>query len=40
MFNDDQLYLILELNDGGKDVESFKFRNPQEALSVFYQVRT
>lgn len=39
IFRDDQQYLILELNHGGEDLESFTFNNSQQALSVFNQVR-
>lgn len=39
IFKDDQLYIILELNNGGEDLESFEFNNAQQTLSVFKQVR-
>lgn len=39
IFRDDQLYIILELNNGGEDLESFEFNNAQQTLSVFKQVR-
>lgn len=38
MFEDDQLYIILELANGGQDLESFIFNNASQALSVFKQV--
>ena len=38
VFDDNQLYVILELSHGGEDVESFVFNNALQALSVFTQV--
>lgn len=38
IFSDDQLYIVFELCNGGRDLEAFVFNNSQEALSVFYQV--
>ncbi|XP_065202069.1 uncharacterized protein LOC135832627 [Planococcus citri] len=38
VFDNEQLYIILELSHGGEDVESFVFNNAQQALSVFTQV--
>ncbi|CAH2014028.1 unnamed protein product [Acanthoscelides obtectus] len=37
-FLDDQLYIILQLADAGKDLESFVFANAQQALAMFKQV--
>ncbi|XP_011309153.1 uncharacterized protein [Fopius arisanus] len=37
MFKDDQLYIALELGDGGKDLEAFIFQNASEAFSSFIQ---
>lgn len=38
IFNDDQLYAILETNYGGCDMESFIFDNASQAFSMFLQV--
>lgn len=38
IFKEDQLYIILELDHGGGDIESFAFNNAQQTLSVFNQV--
>lgn len=38
MFNEDQLYLTLETNYGGTDMESFLFDNAAQAYSLFLQV--
>lgn len=38
MFNSDQLYIILELANGGKDLEAFVFNSAEQSLSVFIQV--
>lgn len=38
IFNDDQLYIVLELANGGQDLEAFQFTNAQQALSAFHQV--
>ncbi|XP_063987618.1 uncharacterized protein LOC135167889 isoform X2 [Diachasmimorpha longicaudata] len=37
MFKEDQLYIALELGDGGKDLEGFVFQNASEAFSSFIQ---
>ncbi|KAK6639174.1 hypothetical protein RUM43_007444 [Polyplax serrata] len=37
MFNSDQLYIVLELEDGGKDLESFVFNSAEQCLSIFIQ---
>lgn len=39
MFKSDQLYIVLELEDGGKDLESFVFNSAEQCLSIFIQVR-
>jgi serine/threonine-protein kinase haspin len=38
VFGDDQLYVVFELCNGGKDLEAFVFNNAAEAQSVFLQV--
>lgn len=38
IFKEDQLFIVLDIADGGKDLEAFKFKNPSESLSVFTQV--
>lgn len=38
MFNEDQLYLTLETNYGGTDMESFLFDNAAQAYSLFLQI--
>jgi Haspin like kinase domain len=38
VFGDDQLYVVFELCNGGKDLEAFIFNNAAEAQSVFLQV--
>ncbi|KAK3590073.1 hypothetical protein CHS0354_041116 [Potamilus streckersoni] len=38
IFTDDQLYIMFEFADGGKDLESFKFENFLEAKSILVQV--
>ena len=37
MFNDDQLYIVLELGHGGQDLEAFVFNTAEEAHSLFVQ---
>ncbi|KAF5305552.1 hypothetical protein FQA39_LY01643 [Lamprigera yunnana] len=38
MFEEDQLYIILELANGGTDMESFLFKTADEAYSLFKQI--
>lgn len=38
VFPYDQLYVVFELCNGGKDLEAFVFNNAEEAQSVFLQV--
>lgn len=38
MFGSDQLYIILELANGGVDMESFEFNNASESLGLFKQI--
>lgn len=38
MFNEDQLYIILELAHGGQDLEAYVFQNASESYSIFLQV--
>ncbi|KAL3864421.1 hypothetical protein ACJMK2_006105 [Sinanodonta woodiana] len=38
IFTDDQLYIMFEFADGGKDLESFKFESFLEAKSILVQV--
>ncbi|CAK9825332.1 Serine/threonine-protein kinase haspin homolog [Anthophora retusa] len=37
MFNDDQLYIVLELGHGGQDLEAFVFATAEEAHILFIQ---
>ncbi|KAG9436471.1 hypothetical protein HZU67_01428 [Apis mellifera carnica] len=37
MFNDDQLYIVLELGHGGQDLEAFVFNTAEEAHILFLQ---
>lgn len=39
IFNDDQLYIVFELANGGLDLEAFLFKNADQSFSVFKQVR-
>ncbi|XP_059617551.1 serine/threonine-protein kinase haspin homolog [Phlebotomus argentipes] len=38
IFDHDQLYIVLELGNGGQDLEAFNFKNALEAYSAFIQV--
>lgn len=38
IFPHDQLFIVLELANGGKDLESFTFENAQQTYSIFKQV--
>lgn len=38
MFEDNQLFIILDLAHGGQDLESYAFQNASESYSVFVQV--
>jgi hypothetical protein len=38
MFNDQQLYIALELTHGGQDLEAYIFQNASESHSIFVQV--
>uniref|UniRef100_A0A1Y1MDJ0 non-specific serine/threonine protein kinase n=1 Tax=Photinus pyralis TaxID=7054 RepID=A0A1Y1MDJ0_PHOPY len=38
MFGDNQLYIILELANGGIDMETFEFQNASESLYLFKQI--
>ena len=38
MFSSDQLYIVLELANGGRDLESFVFNNALQAYAMFKQV--
>lgn len=40
IFDDEQLYIVFELCNGGRDLEAFVFNNALEAQSIFYQVST
>lgn len=40
IFDENQLYIILELANGGEDLESFVFNNAFQAFSVYKQVST
>ncbi|KAK9509663.1 hypothetical protein O3M35_006927 [Rhynocoris fuscipes] len=37
IFNDDQLYLVLELGNAGTDLENYSFSTAKQALSIFKQ---
>lgn len=37
-FNSDQLYIVLELEHGGKDLEAFEFSNAEKSYALFFQV--
>ncbi|XP_044740651.1 serine/threonine-protein kinase haspin homolog [Chrysoperla carnea] len=37
IFDDDQLYIVFELEHGGRDLESFEFLNAEQAYSIFIQ---
>jgi serine/threonine-protein kinase haspin len=39
VFPSDQLYIVLELTNGGRDLESFVFNNALQAFAMFKQVR-
>lgn len=39
MFQEDQLYVVIELANAGIDMESFKFVNAMQALSALKQVK-
>lgn len=38
IFDDDQLYIVFELEHGGRDLESYEFLNAEQAYSIFIQV--
>lgn len=38
VFDRDQVYIVFELCNGGRDLEAFVFNNAEEAQSVFLQV--
>lgn len=38
MFDENQLYISLELGHGGQDLEAFVFQNASESYAVFLQV--
>lgn len=38
IFDEDQLYVVLELANGGNDMESFVFKNAQQAYALVTQV--
>lgn len=37
-FEEDQLYIVLELAHGGQDLESFVFQNSKQSAAAFRQV--
>lgn len=39
IFDENQLYIALELGDGGEDLEAFVFQTAEEACALFLQVR-
>lgn len=38
MFDEDQLYIVLELGNGGRSLEAFQFTNAKQSLSILRQV--
>lgn len=38
IFNDDQLYVVFELENCGLDLEAFLFKNANQSYSIFMQV--
>lgn len=38
IFQDDQLYIILELEHGGRDLESYQFISAEQSYAIFMQV--
>lgn len=38
MFKFDQMYIVLEFTNGGKDMESYQFKNSIQAEALFKQV--
>ncbi|XP_050303416.1 uncharacterized protein LOC126741126 [Anthonomus grandis grandis] len=38
IFKEDQLYVVLDLGNGGQDLEAFVFNNASQAVSMFKQV--
>lgn len=40
IFDEDQVYIVFELANGGDDLEAFEFRNALQAYSAFLQVST
>lgn len=38
VFGEEQLYIVLQLSNAGKDLESFVFNNAVQAYSMFQQV--
>lgn len=38
IFDEDQLYIVLELANGGQDLEAFEFQNALQSYSAFLQV--
>ena len=39
LFPADQLFLVLEYSHAGIDLENFQFRDVEQAVAAFYQVR-
>lgn len=39
MFDNNQLYMVLQLSHGGKDLESYQFNNAMQVYAMFEQVR-
>lgn len=37
-FCENQLYIVLELENGGKDIEAFEFWNAKQSYALFFQV--
>ncbi|XP_077287768.1 haspin [Arctopsyche grandis] len=37
-FNSNQLYIVLELEHGGKDLEAFEFSNAEKSYALFFQI--
>ena len=39
MFTEDQLFIVLELENGGRSLEAFTFNSAEQSFSIFVQVR-
>lgn len=39
LFTEDQLYIVLELANGGQDLEAYHFSNAEQSYALLVQVR-